>query len=188
MAKKVAKKTLKALLPIRLLILDVDGVMTDGKIYYSAEGEVLRSFYVVDGLGIRLLLETGVEVAVISGRNSPLVEARCRDLRIKYLYQGILNKKEAFLDLLSKLNLQPSQVAFMGDDIIDIPILQQVAFAAAPKNAEPGILKYVHWQAEKKGGEGAVRELIDLILQAQNQLKPIYERLENQGNVYRNNH
>lgn len=185
MTRKVSKKFLNVLRSIRLLILDVDGVLTDGKLYYTGEGEVLRSFFVSDGLGIRLLMEAGVEVAIISGRNAPLVEARCRDLKIKYLYQGALNKKLALEDLLGQLNLNPGQVAFMGDDIIDIPILQVVAFAAAPLGAHPDILQYVHWQSEREGGEGAVREFIDLILRAQNQLAPIYQRLKVQGNIYR---
>lgn len=186
MPKKIDKKHLKALAAIRLLILDVDGVLTDGKLYYASEGEVLRSFFVGDGLGIRLLMEAGVEVAIISGRNAKLVEARAHDLGIKYLYQGALNKKAALENLLEILQIVPAQVAFMGDDIIDIPILTRVGFAAAPHHAHPDILAYTHWQSRYRGGEGAVRELIDMILQAQNQLAPIYQRLETEGNIYRN--
>jgi 3-deoxy-D-manno-octulosonate 8-phosphate phosphatase (KDO 8-P phosphatase) len=186
MPKKIDKKHLKLLQSIRLLILDVDGVLTDGKLYYAGEGEVLRSFFVGDGLGIRLLMEAGVEVAIISGRSAKLVEARCNDLGIKYLYQGALNKKEALEDLLGILQIAPAHVAFMGDDIIDIPILTRVGFAAAPHNAHPDVLAYTHWQSKYRGGEGAVRELTDMILQAQNQLTSIYQRLEAEGNIYRN--
>lgn len=182
---KISKKALQTLRGVKLLILDVDGVLTDGQLYYTAEGEVIRTFFVGDGLGIRLLIEAGVEVAIISGRNAPLVESRCRDLKIKYLYQGALNKKTALQDLLTKLNVAAEQTAFMGDDIIDIPILKAVGFASAPKNAHPDIIKYLHWQSEYKGGEGAVRELTDLILKAQGQLEPIYERLCNAGNIYK---
>ena len=186
MPKKIDKKHLKALESIRLLILDVDGVLTDGKLYYASEGEVLRSFFVGDGLGIRLLIEAGVEVAIISGRNAKLVEARSKDLGIKYLYQGALNKKAALEDLLEILQIMPHHVAFMGDDIIDIPIFTRVGFAASPHNAHPDVIAYTHWQSRYRGGEGAVRELIDMILQAQNQLAPIYKRLEEEGDVYRN--
>jgi 3-deoxy-D-manno-octulosonate 8-phosphate phosphatase (KDO 8-P phosphatase) len=185
MARKIDKKVLQVLASVRLLILDVDGVLTNGQLYYTGEGEVLRSFFVGDGLGIRLLMEAGVEVAIISGRNSPLVAARCRDLKINYLYQGALNKKIVFEELLAQLNLESKQVAFMGDDIIDIPILQKVGFAAAPQNPHPDIVSYLHWQSEYKGGEGAVRELTDLILKAQQQLEPIYQRLRTQGNIYK---
>jgi 3-deoxy-D-manno-octulosonate 8-phosphate phosphatase (KDO 8-P phosphatase) len=185
MTKKVSKKILKALQNVKLVILDVDGVLTNGQLYYAGEGEVLRSFFVRDGLGVRLLMEAQIEVAVISGRNSKLVEMRCRDLGIKYLYQGALNKKLALQDLLGKLQIEACHVAFMGDDIIDIPIFLQVGFSAVPIDANPDILKYIHWQSQFRGGEGAVREFTDLILRAQNQLEPIYTRLCNEGDIYK---
>jgi 3-deoxy-D-manno-octulosonate 8-phosphate phosphatase (KDO 8-P phosphatase) len=186
MRKKISKKLLHKLKSIKLLVLDVDGVLTDGKLYYAGEGEVLRAFFVGDGLGLRLLMEVGIEVALISGRDARLVEARCQDLGIKYLYQGVTNKKLILETLLDELKINLHEVAFMGDDIIDIPILQHVALATAPANPHPGILSYIHWQSQYKGGEGAVRELIDLILQAQNHLESIYQRLKTEGNIYRN--
>ena len=170
---------------IKLLILDVDGVLTDGKLYYSGQGDELKTFHVRDGLGLSLLMESGVIVAVVTGRCSQTVSARCRELKIQHVYQGALNKKEALHDLLSKLDIKATQIAFMGDDIIDLPILTAVGFPATVKDAHPDILPHIRWQSCHSGGNGAVRELTDLIMQAQNSLAPVFSRLFNEGNIYR---
>lgn len=183
---RLSSRKITALLKnIRLLILDVDGVLTNGRMYSSAEGEFFKAFFVRDGLGIVLLSEANVEVAVISGRDSPITSARCLELGIQHVYQGSLNKKTALTDLLAKLGLDASEVAFMGDDIIDIPIFQKVGFCAAPKDAHPDILKYLHWQSKFKGGKGAIRELADLILSAKGAREVILQRLRTDGDIYR---
>ena len=164
---------------IKLLILDVDGVLTDGRLYYDGSGEVMKSFYARDGLGIRLLLEHGVDIAIITGRTSKIVETRARELGVTQVYQGRLNK----LKTLQDLNLDLSTVAFMGDDIIDLPILSRVGLAAAPKNAHPAVLEHVHFVSRYKGGGGAVRELADLILASQNKLDEILDAALKKGEL-----
>ncbi len=169
---------------IKLLILDIDGVLTDGQLYYNKEGEAMKSFHARDGLGIRLLLENGVQVAIITGRESELVAKRAKELGIPFVYQGRVNKLEALNELMLHLNLDFSELAMMGDDIIDLPILTRVGFASCPKDAHEGILKYVHFVANKEGGQGAVRELVDLILVAQDKLLGIIERTLETGEVF----
>lgn len=186
---RLSSRKINALLSgIKLLVLDVDGVLTDGKIYGSAEEELFKAFFVRDGLGIRLLAEAGIEIAVVSGRNSAITAARCRELGIIHVYQGSLNKKHALMELLQKLNLNANDVAFMGDDIIDIPIFLKVGFCAAPCDAHPDILSYLHWQSKFPGGQGAVRELADLILSAQGKKQVILERLTHHGDIYQQGH
>lgn len=153
---------------IKLLLLDVDGVLTDGSLYYGAEGEALKRFYVRDGSAIVWLQRTGIEVAIISGNVSPQVDARARGLGIKTVIQGALKKLPAFEEFLkSRPDLTPDQIAFMGDDLIDLPVLRRVGLALAPADAYPEIREAVHWVSEFKGGNGAVREAGELLLRAQ---------------------
>lgn len=168
---------------IKLVILDVDGVLTDGALYYGAEGELMKAFNVRDGLGIRLLLEHGISVAIITGRTSKIVEARAQELGIAYVYQGRLNKLQALEELSAHLQLDFSQMAFMGDDIIDLPILSRVGLAAIPKNAHPAVQAYSHFISGYKGGRGAVRELADFILSAQSKLDVIMTKTLAQGEI-----
>ncbi len=158
---------------IKWVILDVDGVLTDGLLYYSNEGEVMKTFHARDGLGMRLLMEVGIEIALITGRTSTLLASRAKELGIQHVYQGRVNKLEALEELVSAYKIDLSEVAFMGDDIIDLPILSRVGLAASPKNAHVLIRDYVHFTSSCKGGRGAVRELCDLILLAQGKLEPI---------------
>ncbi len=169
---------------IRLLIVDIDGVMTDGLLYFDAEGDSMKTFFARDGLGLRLLMEHGIEVGIITGRTSPIVSVRAKDLKIEHVYQGRLNKLEAFHELLEKLKLAPHQVAYMGDDIIDLPLLARVGLAATVQDAAPCVMPYCHFVSEFPGGRGAVRELCDLILEAKGMMPGIIEGLLGQGKLF----
>jgi 3-deoxy-D-manno-octulosonate 8-phosphate phosphatase (KDO 8-P phosphatase) len=149
---------------IRLLVLDVDGVMTDGGIYYSAQGVALKRFYAHDGYGIVRARENGLALAIMSGRSSPVVTARARDLRITTVLQGIDNKLRTAGDLAKRRGLRLEELAFIGDDLFDLPLLQAVGLSAAPADARPEVRRRVDYVAEARGGEGVVREVIDLII------------------------
>jgi 3-deoxy-D-manno-octulosonate 8-phosphate phosphatase (KDO 8-P phosphatase) len=155
---------------VLLLLLDVDGVLTDGSVTYGTGDSETKSFNTQDGLGIRLLQESGVMVGIITARTSEAVTRRAQDLHIRHIYQGQSDKLTVFEKILKETGLRPPQTAYMGDDWLDLPILNRVAFAAAPANAVPEIRQRVHYTAERSGGRGAVREICDLILEAQGQL------------------
>ncbi len=148
---------------IRLLVLDVDGVLTDGTILYSAEGEELKAFNVQDGLGIKLLMRSGFEVAVISGRGSAPLERRLDDLGIYHRRFKCKDKVAALEDICDEVGCMFDQVAFMGDDLIDLKVMRAVRFAVAPPNAVPEVLEAAHHVTERLGGHGAVRELCDYL-------------------------
>ncbi|MFS2221314.1 3-deoxy-manno-octulosonate-8-phosphatase KdsC [Pantoea sp. B65] len=152
---------------IRLLICDVDGVMSDGVIYMGNNGEELKAFNVRDGYGIRCLLTSSVEVAIITGRKAKLMEDRCKTLGITHLYQGQSDKLLAFSELLDKLSLNPEQVAYIGDDLIDWPVMARVGLSVAVADAHPILLPRADYVTRIAGGRGAVREICDLILIAQ---------------------
>jgi 3-deoxy-D-manno-octulosonate 8-phosphate phosphatase (KDO 8-P phosphatase) len=160
---------------IRLVIFDVDGVLTDGKLFFDDRGNEYKVFHARDGLGIKLLQQAGVEVAVISGRNSKSVALRMESLGITHVFQGQHDKLQAFTVLLDKLRLAPEQTAHVGDDLLDIPLLRRVGLAVAVADANAAILPYAHWQTRNSGGEGAAREVCDLILAAQGRLQSIIE-------------
>ncbi|WP_025151841.1 3-deoxy-manno-octulosonate-8-phosphatase KdsC [Morganella morganii] len=155
---------------IRLLICDVDGVMSDGLIYQGNSGEELKAFNVRDGYGIRCLLTSGVEVAIITGRKAKLLEDRANTLGITHLYQGQSDKLLAYRELLAKLAIRPGEVAYIGDDLIDWPVMAEVGLSAAVADAHPLLLPKADYVTQIAGGRGAVRELCDLILLAQNKL------------------
>lgn len=152
---------------IKLLILDVDGVLTDGRIYVDSERENLKAFHVQDGLGMKLLQQAGIELAIITGKESAMVSVRMATLGVKHVAQNQPNKIAAFERLLTKLNLDPSAVAYVGDDLPDLALLTRVGLAVAVANAQPCAKKIAHYQTQAKGGKGAVREVCDLLLQAQ---------------------
>jgi 3-deoxy-D-manno-octulosonate 8-phosphate phosphatase (KDO 8-P phosphatase) len=149
---------------IRLLVLDVDGVMTDGRLHYGPRGEALKVFHVRDGLGIRAVMQAGIEVAVISGRNSTMVARRCRDLGIKHLIQGEDDKLPVLERLLKRLKLSSAQCACIGDDIVDVPLLEQAGLAFAVADAHPDACHAAHKVTKLSGGRGAVREVCDHLL------------------------
>ncbi|RQO76260.1 phenylphosphate carboxylase subunit delta [Aquitalea sp. FJL05] len=161
---------------IKLLIMDVDGVMTDGRIYYNAQGEESKSFYVQDGLGLKLLQSTGVKLAIISGRADRCVEHRARALGIDFYFGGIHNKQEALAQLLEQANVSAEQCAFIGDDLIDLPVLRRVGLAVAVPAAPTLVRQHAHYVTGFPGGQGAVRELAELIMQAQGNFDAILAR------------
>jgi 3-deoxy-D-manno-octulosonate 8-phosphate phosphatase (KDO 8-P phosphatase) len=151
---------------VELLILDVDGVLTDGRLYFSAAGETLKVFHVHDGHGIKLLLGSGVEVAAISGRRSPAVTARMRELKVRHVVQGCTDKVAALERLTGRLGIRPLACACIVDDTSDLPLMSAVGFAAAVANAHPLVRTAAHWVSKAPGGAGAVRELCDALLRA----------------------
>ena len=161
---------------LKLFLLDVDGVLTDGTITYTHEGTEIKSFNTKDGLGIRLLMESGVEVGIITARESEAVNRRGQDLGLKDVFQKAKNKLEIFEQLLKELNLQPSEVGYMGDDWLDLPLLVRVGFAATVSDAVPEVLQIAHYVTKNRGGRGAVREVCDLILEAKGTGRDLLEK------------
>jgi len=161
---------------VKLLILDVDGVLTDGAITYSDDGREYKSFNVRDGHGIKLLMRAGIDVAVITARNSTIVERRCKELGIEHLYQGALTKLIVYEELLGKLGLDPSETAYVGDDLIDQPVLKRAGFSAAPCDAVEEVRSVVDCVTKAPGGGGAVREVIEIILKIQDKWEEVTER------------
>ena len=152
---------------IRLLILDVDGVLTDGGLLFDTHGAEYKTFNSLDGHGIRMLLESGIEVAIITGRNSTIVSQRAQELGVRHLYQGCDDKLAAFNELLQETAIEPGQVAYVGDDLPDLPILRRVGLSIAVQNAHGFVKQHCDWVTTLPGGRGAVREVTDSILQAQ---------------------
>jgi 3-deoxy-D-manno-octulosonate 8-phosphate phosphatase (KDO 8-P phosphatase) len=153
---------------VRLVVFDVDGVFTDGRLYYGADGQELKAFHVRDGQGIRSLLQHGIQVAVISGRSSPAVSRRMRELGIQHVFQGHDNKLPILEKLLQNLGLDAQQTACAGDDVTDLPLMQAVGLAIAVADAQPEVRDKAHWRTRARGGEGAVREVCDMIIAARN--------------------
>ncbi|AAM83744.1 3-deoxy-D-manno-octulosonate 8-phosphate phosphatase KdsC [Yersinia pestis] len=167
----VADDVIQRAANIRLLICDVDGVMSDGLIYMGNQGEELKAFNVRDGYGIRCLITSDIDVAIITGRRAKLLEDRANTLGITHLYQGQSDKLVAYHELLATLQCQPEQVAYIGDDLIDWPVMAQVGLSVAVADAHPLLLPKAHYVTRIKGGRGAVREVCDLILLAQDKLE-----------------
>lgn len=155
---------------IKLLICDVDGVLTDGRIYLMpdpqnpSEAIEIKVFHARDGHGLKLLQQAGIDVAIISGRKAPMVVARMNALGVKNVVQGCPDKLAALQELLPPMGLKPEQVAYIGDDTIDVEIMQAVGFAVAVKDAHPAVIRCAQWTTHNNGGQGAVRELCDLLI------------------------
>lgn len=158
---------LKKAAQVQLMIFDVDGILTDGCLHFGPEGEVMKTFNVLDGQGIKLLQEVGVITAIISARQSPIVAKRAADLGITHLMQGIHDKKAAFLELIAVLAVEPAHCGFAGDDVIDLPVLSRVGFSASVPNGHAEVKSRVDYVTVATGGNGAAREICDFILQAQ---------------------
>ncbi len=152
---------------IRLLILDVDGVMTDGGITVASDGSETKTFHVRDGHGIKLLQRAGVEVAIISGRRSRVVEHRAAELGISLVFQGALDKRVALDEVIALRGLAPEEIAYLGDDVVDLPVLRRVGLAMAVADGVEELAPYMHYVTRTGGGRGAVREVAELILKAQ---------------------
>lgn len=158
---------------VEMMIFDVDGVLTDGSLHYGVEGEVLKTFNVLDGLGIKLLEQSGIATAIITARNSPIISKRAADLGIKTLMQGVHDKGAAFAAVIAAAGLTPSQCGFMGDDIIDLPVFMRVGFAVSVPDGHPEVRERAHHIARARGGHGAVREICDFILRAQGKYEAV---------------
>jgi 3-deoxy-D-manno-octulosonate 8-phosphate phosphatase (KDO 8-P phosphatase) len=152
---------------IRLAAFDVDGTLTDGRLWYSESGHETKVFHVHDGLGLKRLQAHGVQVAIVSARISHPVALRAEELNIAYVYQGQSNKRECLRQMLEALQLAPEEAAFVGDDLPDLPAMNLAGLAVAVANAHPWVAQRAHWQTRLGGGMGAVREVCDLILHAQ---------------------
>ncbi len=152
---------------VKLMIFDIDGVFTDGSLFFSADGDAMKSFNSLDGHGVKMLQSAGVQTAIITGRQSCIVAARALELAITHLYQGVDDKTVALAELLQKTGIAASECGYMGDDWPDLAVMRLAGFAAAPANAHPEVIRRVHWVAESRGGHGAVREVCDAILRAQ---------------------
>ena len=159
---------------VKLLILDVDGVLTTGYLDYDASGEATKSFYVQDGLGMQLLRQNGIPLAIISGRDSRVTAARAQDLKVQWTIQGAQDKGAALNHLIEQAGVTPDECAYMGDDVIDLPILRAVGFACSVPNGHFLAQQAAHWVSHAAGGAGAVRELSALILFAQDTLHAAY--------------
>lgn len=162
---------------VRLLVLDVDGVMTTGELLYSRNGEECKAFNVRDGLGIKMLIREGIKVAIISGRRSRAVDLRADELGIEDVYQGVRDKAAVFEEIAKKYALGHEQAGFIGDDLADIPLLSKVGFAVGVANAADEVKERVDFVTTRPGGHGAVRELCELLLKSQGrwekQLQPL---------------
>jgi 3-deoxy-D-manno-octulosonate 8-phosphate phosphatase (KDO 8-P phosphatase) len=162
---------------IQMLVLDVDGVLTDGKLYFDHAGNEIKAFNTRDGMGIKALQRCGIEVAVITGRKSAAVTQRMTQLGVQHVYQGREDKLSTFLDLLEITGLDAHQVCFAGDDWIDIPVLLRVGLAVSVSDAESQVKDKAHWITSRKGGDGAVREICNLILEAQGKDQTIMDEI-----------
>ena len=152
---------------VRLAVFDVDGVLTDGKLCYSDDGRELKSFHVHDGFGLKRLMANGVEVAIITARMSHMVTERTAELGIAHVYQGQESKLACYEQLIHALKLTPDETCYCGDDLPDLPVMQRAGLAIAVANAHPWIREHARWRTQLRGGEGAVREVCDLLLAAQ---------------------
>ncbi|VAW99301.1 3-deoxy-D-manno-octulosonate 8-phosphate phosphatase [hydrothermal vent metagenome] len=159
---------------IKLVIFDVDGVLTNGGLFIGDDGQEYKAFHSRDGLGMAMLQKTNVQIAIITARSSNVVKHRMASLGIKYVYQGRKQKLPAFKELLSESGFQAEQVAYVGDDLVDLPVLRKVGLAIAVADAHPFVTKHVHWQTESKGGVGAARDVCEMIMQAQGTLEQQY--------------
>lgn len=160
---------------IRLLALDVDGVLTDGRLYFDQKGNELKAFFTRDGLGMKALQRYGIQVALITGRQSRMVADRAAQLDIAHVYQGRDDKLNALRELVSDSGVEEAAICYAGDDLIDLPVLERVGLSVAPADAAPQVRERVHWVTSAGGGRGAVREICDLILAAQGLDKQLQE-------------
>jgi 3-deoxy-D-manno-octulosonate 8-phosphate phosphatase (KDO 8-P phosphatase) len=167
---------------VRLLLMDVDGVLTDGRLYNvpDAGGKVVetKAFDSQDGIALQWLNWKGIQAGVISGRSSPATEERCRQCKIAYVYQGHIEKIPVFEEILAKAGVQPDEVAYVGDDLTDLVIMRRVGLAIATANARPEVKRHAHWVTRGDGGRGAVREVVELLLKAQGHWEDILRKYE----------
>lgn len=161
---------------IKLVVFDVDGVLTDGGLILGESGDEYKIFHVRDGHGLVMLRDSGCQIAVITARTSRIVAERMAALGIEYVYQGQNNKDQALDDLLERLGVQDIEVAYVGDDLIDLPAMARIGFAVAVADAHPKVIEMADWTTKKPGGRGAAREVCELIMQANGTLEEQFQR------------
>ena len=172
-----------ALSKIRLLLLDVDGIMTDGRIHYDANGGEVKSFDVKDGHGLKLLQRAGIQVGIITGRNSSIVQRRADELGIEILYQGAKDKIVPYEEILRERGFKDDEVAYMGDDLVDLPILLRVGYSATVADAVDEVKEHVHYVTSRRGGRGAVREVCEILLKQTGGWGAVTDRYFAKGNM-----
>ena len=158
---------------IKLAVFDVDGVMTDGSLIFGSNGQEYKVFHVHDGLGLLMLKESGIKIAAITGRESDIVAQRLKDLKFNFVFQGITDKKRCLEDICNDAGIEAGQCAYTGDDLIDIPAFSIAGLSIAVASAHERVKKSADWITSKRGGQGAVREVCELILDAQDLLDPV---------------
>lgn len=171
LANTLPKKLEARMAAIKIMIFDVDGVLTDGGLYYGPDGEAIKRFNVLDGLGIKFLHQFGIQTAIISARLSAITARRAADLGISHVFQGSHDKQAALTQLMQQTGLGLYQIGYLGDDVIDLPLLKQVGFAATVPNCHPEVLSHVHYITQAPGGHGAAREICDMLLRAHGHYK-----------------
>lgn len=157
---------------IKLVIFDVDGVLTDGSLFFGDDGQEYKAFNSLDGHGMKMLQNSGVQIGIITGRTSDVVLHRMKNLGVDLVYQGQRDKLPAYRQLLSDLQLEPEQVAYVGDDVVDLPVMLRAGLALTVANAHPLAKQHAAWVSAKHGGHGAAREICEMIMQAQGTLQP----------------
>lgn len=156
---------------IRLVVFDVDGVLTDGSLFFGDDGQEYKAFHSRDGHGMKMLQVTGVDIAIITGRTSAVVEHRMENLGVRHVFQGKPDKLPTYERLCSELRLPPEQTAYVGDDVVDLPIMRRVGLAIAVQDAHHLVRQHAHWQTPSPGGRGAARDVCELIMEAQGTLE-----------------
>jgi len=168
-------------IPIKIFLLDVDGVLTDGKLYFSNSGDELKAFNIQDGLGIKFLQRHGITVGIVTGKRSQLVANRARDLGIEIVLQGREDKLVAIREIITDLDMQLSEVAYMGDDLPDLSAISAVGLGMSVANGVREVKKAAHWISQYEGGQGAVREACELILNAQGKWEGLLQDYQNES-------
>ena len=161
---------------VRLVIFDVDGVLTDGSLFLGDDGQEYKAFNSRDGHGMTMLQQTGVKLAVITGRTSEVVRIRMESLGVEHVYQGRRDKVPAYQDLKRNTGLTDDRIAYVGDDVVDLPVMRRVGFSIAVADAHPLVQQHAHWQTRSPGGRGAGRDVCELIMEAQGNLDRMLER------------
>jgi 3-deoxy-D-manno-octulosonate 8-phosphate phosphatase (KDO 8-P phosphatase) len=174
--KRVPARVRKKAAKVRLLLLDVDGVLTDGAIIIDSRGVETKQFDVRDGQGVALLIRSGIKVGFMTGRSSDIVRYRARELGVRIIHQGVQDKADVYEQIKRKTKLTDEQIAYVGDDIVDLPVMRHVGLAVAVRDAWPGLKLKVDYVTQAKGGRGAVREVSELILKAQNNWRELTDR------------
>lgn len=173
---RLGKDNVDRIKKLKLMIFDVDGVLTDGSIIYTDSGSEIKIFDVQDGHGLKLLMRAGIEVAFLSGRDSRVTDLRARELGVQYVYQNIKRKLDAYEDIIGRLNLRSQEVGYVGDDLIDIPVMKRAGWAVTVPNASVYVLPYAHYITRKSGGRGACREVCDIVLQVKGLWRTVTSR------------